>query len=799
MAVSVGRSNVVRFGIFEVDRRARELRRQGRRVRLQEQPFQVLALLLEHAGEVVTRDELRQQLWPSSVYVDFDHGLNNAIARLRDALGDAAATPHYIETLPRLGYRFIYPLSDAIEDAPAPQPTERALPQSSTTTNTLPPGEIEMRSPGTSHSFAPRLVWAAAILAAVVVLGLGLWFKQQGVAEPAAKVSLAKAPSIAVLPFVNLSSDVESEYFADGLSEEIVIKLAGIRGLKVVGRTSSFYFKGKQESLPTIARTLNVNHVLEGSVRRSGARVRITAQLIDASGGGHLWSQTFDRDLSDIFQIQEDIAVAVATALSVKLVDADAQRLRKRGTQDAEAYRLYLIANTHFKGISVKRDLVTAKRLFEQALARDPQFAAAHAALARYYFHHAWTLLDDVEDGARLGQAAAERAVALDPESSDAVQARANFAMWRYRFLGDYQAYGLARTDYRRAAQLDPSNDAALFDYGRAVLWHEPDLAQTLFERVAQLEPLANAAQGMSATALSHRGLHEAARTRLREADDWISDPQRRGWSAVFWGSLELYLGHLDEAVIRTREALTRGGLELPVWLWGLHMSLGEREAARDALDFGDTTLAGALSDAARLMMNDRYDEAFESLDRHRTQFERSRVLDLPTARLALITGKPERALAIMAQRLPDLFAGVEPVNGQNVIPSLDLVAAWVATNEHTQSRQLLDRITTFLDGPAAPQLSLFIYQRARAHALNGEPELALQALDRAYAAGFRTTWALDLHPQPLLYIDPIEVDPAFATLKSTPRYIIWLARINEDNTQQLVQLRARDAAQPAT
>ena len=228
-------------------------------------------------------------------------------------------------------------------------------------------------------------------------------------------------------------------------------------------------------------------------------------------------------------------------------------------------------------------------------------------------------------------------------------------------------------------------------------------------------------------------------------------------------------------------------------------MSLGERDAARVAVDFGDTALARAMSDAARLVMNGRYDEAFESLDGHRAEFEHSRVLDLPTARLALITGKPERALAIIAQRLPDLFAGVEPVNGQNVIPALDLVAAWIATNEHTQSRQLLDRIAAYLDGPSAPQLSLFVYLRARAHALNAEPELALQALDHAYAAGFRTTWALDLHPQPLLYIDPIEVDPAFATLRSTPRYMSWLARINEDNARQLVQLRARNAAQPAT
>ncbi len=155
---------------------------------------------------------------------------------------------------------------------------------------------------------------------------------------------------------------------------------------------------------------------------------------------------------------------------------------------------------------------------------------------------------------------------------------------------------------------------------------------------------------------------------------------------------------------------------------------------------------------------------AFDSLDRRRVEFEHSRILDLPTARLGLIAGEPAKALAIIKQRMPDLVAGVEPINGRNVIPALDLVTAWEAADEHAQSRQLLDRIAVFLDGPAAPRLPMFVYQRARAHALDGESELALQALDRAYADGFRTTWALDLHPQPFLYIDPIEVDPAFTT-----------------------------------
>jgi tetratricopeptide (TPR) repeat protein len=227
-------------------------------------------------------------------------------------------------------------------------------------------------------------------------------------------------------------------------------------------------------------------------------------------------------------------------------------------------------------------------------------------------------------------------------------------------------------------------------------------------------------------------------------------------------------------------------------------MSLGDRVAAGAALDFGGSELANSMSEAARLTMRGHYDEAFKSLDRGRGKFMRSRVLDLPAARLALIAGRATQALAILRERLPDLYSRVEPVNGHNVIPALDLVAAWKATGTQARSRELLKRVSDFLDGPAAPQLPLFVYQRARAHALAGESDMAIQALERAYAAGFRTAWALDLHPQPFLYIDSIAVDPAFAALRSDPRYQSWLAHIKTDSAHQLEQLKVRDAAKPA-
>jgi Tfp pilus assembly protein PilF len=536
--------------------------------------------------------------------------------------------------------------------------------------------------------------------------------------------------------------------------------------------------------------------VLEGSVRRSGSDLRITAQLVGVDDGSPVWTQTFDRDLGDVFQVQEDIAIAVAGALQVELLEGEEQRLRRRGTRDAEAHRLYLIGNAQLTGIAVPRDAGRAKELFEQAIARDPHYAAAHARLAYYHFYRAWASFEDISDGVRQGMASAQRAVALDPESSEALQARANFEMWRYRFLGDYQAFVAANHDFRLAIQLDPYNDTAFFDYGRAILWHDPDLAQSLFERTVQIEPLRRRAGGMAALALGLRGQGDAARERLRKHGERALTPHAS--DAAVLASFEQHFGRLDQAILAARAARPRGGLEGPIQLWGLYMSLDDRGAAEAALDFGHSEPAAPLREAALLAMQGRFQEAFESLDVHRAAFAESRILDLPAARLALIAGRSAEALAIIEHRLPDVATGIEPINGHNVIPALDLVAARQATGAQEQSRLLLSRITAYLDHSASPRLPMYLYLRARAHALAGEPEPALRALDRAYDAGFRTTWASDLHPQPFFYMDSIDVDPAFKLLREHSRYQGWIARIRTDNARQRERLRQRDAAGPA-
>jgi len=335
---------VVHFGPFELDLRAAELRKHGRRIRLQEQPFQILIELLEHPGQVVLREEIRKKLWPNDTVVEFDHSINAAVKRLRDSLQDSAEKPRYIETLARRGYRFIAPVLRHPHEARQP--------------------EVDA--------------------------------------------------SIAVLPFANTSGDKENEYFSDGLSEEIINELSRIPGLKVIARTSAFAFKGKQDDIRKIASALNVAHIVEGSVRRSGNRMRITAQLVAASDGTHLWSQRFDREIADIFAVQDEIARSVAAVLRVHLTCRSRQYIPK-----LPAYEAYLKAR-HCLAAFTRESLPQSKDFYEQAIAVDSGFAEAHSGLGMALVSVVFPGITAAHEAMPLANAAARRALDLDPASAEA-------------------------------------------------------------------------------------------------------------------------------------------------------------------------------------------------------------------------------------------------------------------------------------------------------------------------------------------------------------------------------------------
>jgi tetratricopeptide (TPR) repeat protein len=427
-----------------------------------------------------------------------------------------------------------------------------------------------------------------------------------------------------------------------------------------------------------------------------------------------------------------------------------------------------------------------AKRSLEAAIELDPGFAAAHAGLARYYFRRAWGSLVDTEESSRLGMAAAERAIALDAESSDARMARANFGFWRHRFQGDYGAHVAAESEMQRAIALDPANSVAYEEFGRSLMWHEPERATSLLERATQVDLLCTGPNIMIASLLGNRGRLEAARARC--SDLVARFPEVKVCDMAI-GTLESYFGNLDRAVLLLEQSAKYVGGAARIQLWAIHMSAGDRAGASRWLDFGKLPMEKSLSDAARHAMDGRYEEAFRVLDRHRADYPQSRLLDLPAAKFALLGGRPREALAILEARLPDLASGIEPISARNVLPAIDLANARLATGAGNAALDLLGRIALYLDAPDSLRLPLFAVQRARVHALAGESDAAFRALERAFEQGLRVTWALDLRPQTFLFVDPLEADTAFASLRDDVRYRAWFERVRTDSAAQLGSL----------
>lgn len=356
-----------RFGVFEVDLRAGEVHKDGRKVRLQEQPFQVLAMLLERAGEVVTREDVQKKLWTEDTFVDFEHGLNIAINKIREALGDSAENPRFVETLPKRGYRFIAPV--VALDSPKP---------GADAATAAPPEELARTEPTRPKRAALR--YAAASLGGVAALaGLLVAFNASGLRDRLRGISpLPQIQSIAVLPLENLSGDPDQEYFADAMTDALITDLGQLGGLRVISRTSVTQYKGVKKTLPEIARELNVDAIVEGTVLRSGGRVRITAQLLHAPTDRHLWAQSYDRDLRDVLELQSEVARAIVTEVRVKLTAEEHARLAKAQPVQPEAYDAYL------KGaFGPARG---AAESFERAISLDPDYAPAYAGIgSRYY------------------------------------------------------------------------------------------------------------------------------------------------------------------------------------------------------------------------------------------------------------------------------------------------------------------------------------------------------------------------------------------------------------------------------
>lgn len=466
-------TSVVRFGTFEVVFPAGELRKAGVRIKVQQQPMKLLEILLENAGEVVTREELRGRIWREESFGDFDQAVNIAIAKLRSALSDSAENPRFIETLPKRGYRFIAEVSASPGSVrPAAEPAQPPLAEPT------PPPQVEAPA-SSSRKINPLWIVAAFVIFVGVVVGG--YFLLRKPDDPAANIR-----SLAVLPLENLSGDESQSYFADGMTDELITDLAQISALRVVSRTSVMQYKDTHKPLPEIARELNVDAVIEGAVLRSGQQVRITAQLIHARLDKHLWAQSYEGDLRDTIALQKKVASAIAQQIRIELTPQERASLSAAKQVDPEAYEAYL-KGRFFWNKRTASALTRAIEFFNRAIEKDPGYAQAYTGLADSY-----ALLGDWQYGLLSpaealpkAKAAASKALELDNTLSEA---HASLAFSHDVFDWDWSA---ADEEFRRAIQLNPNYATAHHWYA----WHlsemgKMDEAVVEIKKAAALDPL---------------------------------------------------------------------------------------------------------------------------------------------------------------------------------------------------------------------------------------------------------------------------------------------------------------------
>jgi len=557
MATSPPGAPRFRFGDFQLDTRAGELRKHGVRLRLQGQPLQLLAALLNGAGDVVTREELRRQIWAADTFVDFDHSLHNAIARLREVLGDSAEMPRYIETLPRRGYRFIAP----VETVAAVSPSPAAHP------------EVPRRASAESKRPPSEAMLAGGILL-VFVIGTAFWLART---MPRHTSAAPRLDSIAVLPLDNLSGDPSEEFFADGMTDQLITDLAGIGSLRVISRTSVMPYKGTKKGLPEIARELNVTAIVEGSVVRSGQRVRVTAQLIQAPTDQHLWAETYDRDLGDVLKLQGEVAYAIAQQVRAQLAPQQQAELRLANSVNPAAYDAYLRGRLYFTTEYTKPEsLRKAQRYFEESIQKDPNFALAYAGLADTYVYLAFRGALPRDQAYRSAKGSLAKALALDDSIGEAHD---TLGLLSSEFDWDWDT---ADREFSRAIALAPSYSCAHED--RAIfLALTGRRAEALAEitKIEQLDYGFSAARTVSGTYYGLRdypSLIEASkRGLLPDPQDWMQH--------YFLGVGYEGTGKLQEAISEYQKAIEMsGGSEGVVALAHAYSAVGTKTKAEKIL-----------------------------------------------------------------------------------------------------------------------------------------------------------------------------------------------------------------------
>jgi TolB-like protein/Tfp pilus assembly protein PilF len=550
MASPAQPSPMIRFGAFELDAANGELRKGGVSLKIHPQPLRVLRLLAEHSGQVVTRDEIQRCLWADNTFVDFERGINFCVNQIRATLGDDAEKPRYVETLPRRGYRFIA---------------------------------------------------AVTIDAGLAARAVGARISERRTAE--------RFPSVAVLPFANLSGDPAQDYFADGITEVLLNELGKISALRVTSRQSVMRYEGTKKSIPQIARELMVDAVVEGSVVRVGDRVRVSAQLIEAAPEGHLWANSYDREVRDVLALYGEIARTVAREIKVTLTPQEETRLAGARAINPAANEAYF-RGRYFLNRRTKENLDRALADFQQAIELDSTFAPAYASLSEVY----WSLaMYDFAHSTELfakSKAASLKALELDDSLSAAHYTLGMHRLFSWDFSG-------AEIEARRAIEVNPSDASAHW-------WYSDLLA--LLGRMTEAEAEIQRAQELNPFSVE---IYVGATARLyyeRRYDEFIERCQ--GWverdPSLEWnyhhglGASYVQMGRHEEAIAELREALKSSTMYAHTATELAHALAvaGKREEAMKLLDTVEyvpwKTLGAALVHAS---LGEK-DEAFRSLEK---------------------------------------------------------------------------------------------------------------------------------------------------------------------------------------
>jgi TolB-like protein/DNA-binding winged helix-turn-helix (wHTH) protein/Tfp pilus assembly protein PilF len=610
---------IVRFGVFELDRVAGELRKQGLKIKLSEQPLQILLLLIERAGDTVTRDDVRRRLWQADTFVDFDAGLNSAIKKLRDALGDPAENPRFIETVPRRGYRFIGPLE---------QPEVRPL-------DHVPSSHApDVGRPRLSRWLLTATLATPLVIGAWLSLGEGWRLSTPG--------SPRRITSIAVLPLENLSGNSDQDYFADGMTEALTTNLAEFRSLKVASRTSAMQYKQRTKPLAQVGRELNIDAVVQGAVVRSGNRMHLTVQLIDAASDQHIWAQDYKREVRDVLGLQIELAEAIANEIHIEVRPEERSRLTRSQAVKPEAYDEYLKAR-FYRSSPNPENMLRAAEHFEAAFKLDSKYALAYSGLSDTY--RAFDVLGVAapRDCMPKAEAAARQALALDDTLAEAHASLAG-VLFRY----DWQ-WAEADQEFRRALELDP--DYAEGHRARAVFLmflRRNDEAVIEAQRARETSPLSPEINLDLGAALARVGRYDQAIQQIGRAKEVAPEhprvPQELALFYLQMGDPARALATLDQVPTSSRRGAWfgyiyaiqarrqdaskvlmdlrrrgRSGYVSPQLLAIVHLGLGEEEQALSLLEkayeeraFEVLGFSGALADI--LLDNPRFRQLLQHM-----------------------------------------------------------------------------------------------------------------------------------------------------------------------------------------